>query len=127
MDALKKLDVWKRACRLSADIYKLIGGCANFGFRDQLGRSALSIASNIAEGYGRESVKERIHFLRIAKASSYEAWTQILIGIESGLIDHKVGLEKSEEIIQISKMIYGLIAHIERSAGGKDQGRNPRP
>lgn len=86
-----------------------------------MGRSALSIASNIAEGYGRESVKERIHFLRIAKASSYEAWTQILIGIESDFIDRKIGHEKSKEVIQIAKMIYGLIAHFEKSAG------DPRP
>ncbi len=127
MDALIKLDVWKRACRFSSDIFNLVDGCSSYGFKDQLGRSALSVASNIAEGYGRESIKERIHFLRIAKASSYEAWTQILIGIESGLIDRKIGLEKSEEVIQISKMIYGLIAHIERSADGKGQGRNPRP
>lgn len=115
MDALKNLEVWKRACRFSADIYRLMANCSNYSFRDQLGRSALSVASNIAEGYGREASKERIYLLRVAKGSCAEAWTQILIGIEAGFIDRENGLKKSEEAKEISKMLYGLIAYIEKT------------
>ncbi len=114
MDALKNLEVWKRACRFSADIYKYLAECSNYGYKDQLGRSALSIASNIAEGYARETPKERIYFLRVAKGSCAEAWTQILIGIEAGFIPKSVGLGLSEESEQISKMVFGLITHIKK-------------
>jgi four helix bundle protein len=114
MDALKDLEVWRRACRFSVDVYGLLAQCKDYGFRDQLGRSALSIASNIAEGYERRSVKERIQFLNVAKGSCGEAWTQLLIGIEAGFIDKAKGLEKSEEAKQIAKMIYGLITHLEQ-------------
>ncbi len=51
--AFVKIDVWKRSCRLSCELYKEIEGCKSYGFKDQLTRSALSIASNIAEGEER--------------------------------------------------------------------------
>ncbi|SCZ61352.1 four helix bundle protein [Thiohalomonas denitrificans] len=67
MDALKRLEVWKRGCRLSVDVYKALRACPEWGFRNQISSSALSIPSNIAEGYERESAKERLQFLKIAK------------------------------------------------------------
>ena len=86
LDALRSLEVWKRSCRLSVNVYKLVVGLlVNRSFRDQVARSALSIASNIAEGYERESAKDRIRFLTIAKGSCGECWTQLLIGMEAGL------------------------------------------
>ncbi|UCB56286.1 MAG: four helix bundle protein, partial [Thiotrichales bacterium] len=50
MEALKNLDVWSRACRLSVDLYKATTDCKEYSFKDQLTRAGLSIASNIAEG-----------------------------------------------------------------------------
>ena len=114
MDALKNLEVWKRACRFSADVYRHIAECRNYGYRDQLGRSALSVASNIAEGYAREASKERIYLLRVAKGSCAEVWTQIYIGVDAGLISKEDGINLTDEVKQISKMIYGLIAHLEK-------------
>ena len=115
MDALKDLKVWRLACRFSVEIYGLLANCSNYGFKDQLGRSALSIASNIAEGYERSSVKERAHFLKIAKGSSGEAWTQLLIGVEAGFIDRAKGLQAAGEAKEISKMLYGLVKYFEGS------------
>ena len=114
MDALKNLQVWQQACRFAVDIYGLVSDCRNQGFKDQLGRSALSVASNIAEGYERESTRERTRFLKIAKGSAGEAWTQLLIGMEAGFIDKAEGLERAKEIRQISKMLYALIKYIEQ-------------
>ena len=122
MDALENLLVWKRACRLSVDVYQLLSDCGNYGYKDQLGRSALSIASNIAEGYERISYKERVQFLRIARGSAAEAWTQLLIGSEAGFIDKTVALEKAEEVKQISKMLFALINSIQDRAEER-QGR----
>ena len=62
METFENLEVWRRACRLSVDVYRLVGECKEYGFKDQLSRSALSIPSNIAEGYERGSRKEFIRF-----------------------------------------------------------------
>jgi four helix bundle protein len=86
MEAFEKLEVWKRGCRLSVEIYKLLRESKEYGFKDQLFRSALSVPSNIAEGYERGSRKEYIRFLNIAKGSCGELRTQLYIGIEAGII-----------------------------------------
>ena len=67
MDALKDLDVWKRACRLSVNLYHLTSDCREYGFKDQITRAGLSIASNIAEGYERERSPLRIQFFKLLK------------------------------------------------------------
>lgn len=75
MDALESLDVWKKACQLSVTIYGLMNECRDFGFKDQITRSALSIPSNIAEGYERDYLPEMVRFFRIAKGSAGELRT----------------------------------------------------
>jgi four helix bundle protein len=116
MDALQNLDVWRRACRFSVDVYRLLEFCRDRGYRDQLGRSALSVASNIAEGYGREATKERVQFLRVAKGSCTEAWTQLLIGVEARFLAKPEAMKLATEAKEIANMILGLIRHIEASA-----------
>lgn len=106
------LDVWKRAARLCADVYKAMAGLRDFGFKDQITRSALSVASNIAEGYERDSDKDRVKFLSYAKASCAELRTQIYIGIEIGYIEKTSGLQWIDETKQLSKMIYCLMKKI---------------
>jgi len=76
------LDVWKMSARLSADIYKKLANIKDYGFKDQITRSGLSIPSNIAEGLERDSQKETIRFRSYAKGSCGELRTQIYIGIE---------------------------------------------
>jgi hypothetical protein len=66
---LEDLDVWKRSARLSANIYRHMRDVRDFGFRDQITRSALSIPSNIAEGFERDSPRDCINFLFYAKGS----------------------------------------------------------
>ena len=73
------LEVWKRSARLSADIYNELRNIKDFSFRDQLTRSGLSIPSNIAEGFERESDKECINFLAYAKGACGELRTQIIL------------------------------------------------
>ncbi len=66
--AFEKLEVWKRSCRLSCQLYQDLDSCKNYGFKGQLTGSALSIGSNIAEGEEREASNESARFLYIAKA-----------------------------------------------------------
>ena len=104
----ERLDVWKRSCRLSVDIYKYFSTCKDYGFKDQITRSSLSIASNIAEGVEKESNKEKIRFIEIARGSTAELITQIYIGIEINYINKETGLLWIKEIHEISSMLIGL-------------------
>lgn len=114
MEVLETLDVWKRACRLSVEIYRLCENSREYGFKDQITRSALSIPSNIAEGYERDSLKSRIHFLKIAKGSCGELWTQLLIGQAAGFLEKEQSILMEQEARELSKMLYGLIRYFQK-------------
>jgi four helix bundle protein len=104
----ERLDVWKRACRLSIEVYKNFIDSKDFGFKDQITRSSLSVPSNIAEGMEKESNKEKIRFIEIAKSSTAELITQIYIGIEINYIEKSLGLKWTKELDEILKMLTGL-------------------
>ncbi len=106
------LVVWKRSARLCAEVYQAFSGSRDFGFKDQITRSSLSIASNIAEGYERDTDRDRVKFLGYAKGSCAELRTQIYIGIEIGYIDKLEGLAWAEETREISCMLYGLMKRL---------------
>ena len=103
------LEVWKRSARLSADIYQGMRQVKDYGFRDQLTRAGLSVPSNIAEGFERESMRDCVNFLSYAKGSCGELRTQIYIGMEIGYIDRETGRSWIQETIEISAMLAGLI------------------
>ncbi len=103
------LEVWKRSARLSANIYKEVKNLNDFSFRDQLTRSGLSVPSNIAEGFERESEKECINFLAYAKGSCGELKTQIYIGKDIGYINNSVAKQWVKETQETSSKLAGLI------------------
>ncbi len=112
----ENLDVWKRSAALSAEIYKELARLNDFGFRDQITRSGLSIPSNIAEGFERNSVKETLNFLNYSKGSAGELRTQIFIGIKIGYISSEIGRRWINESTEISKMLYGLMKSMRNEA-----------
>lgn len=107
------LDVWKRAARLSADLFRAFSESREYGFRDQITRSALSISSNIAEGHERDTTPDYVRFLRYAKGSCGELRTQIHVGIEAGFIPPEQGHEWLRESRELSAMLCGLIRHFQ--------------
>jgi four helix bundle protein len=81
-ESFKDLEVWQRAVSLTIEIYKLTAhfpSSEQFGLTNQLRRAAVSIASNIAEGYGRATKGEYIQFLGHARGSASEVETQLVI------------------------------------------------
>ena len=102
------LEVWKRSSRLCADLYKHLQDIKDFGFRDQITRSALSIPSNIAEGVERDSKKDFARFLQYSKGSCGELRTQIYIGIDIDYIEPAVGKKWIQETKELSAMLVGL-------------------
>jgi four helix bundle protein len=107
--SFENLEVWKRSARLSATLFKRTKGIKDFGFRDQLTRSGLSIPSNIAEGFERDSSAEIARFLTIAKGSAGEAMTQIYIGIDVDYLDRAEGKQWVQELKEIGAMLGALI------------------
>ncbi|MBD3797975.1 MAG: four helix bundle protein [Campylobacterales bacterium] len=105
----KNLEVWKRSAALSSQIYLNLADLKDYGFKDQLTRSGLSIPSNIAEGLERVSDKEKNRFLDIARGSLAEVQTQIYIGMKINYIDKSTGKEWVEELEEIGKMLTGLM------------------
>jgi len=109
IEKFEDLEVWRKSVRLSIRIYQELKGCKDYGLRDQIQRSAVSIPSNIAEGYERNTNKEYIQFLYIAKGSCGELRTQLYIAGQLGIISK----ERTKELIgitkEISAMLYKLI------------------
>jgi len=103
------LEVWKRSARLSAEIYKTLADLKDFGFKDQVSRSGLSVPSNIAEGFERNSVKECMHFLAYARGSCGELRTQIYIGMNIGYIPGNIGKSWVQETRELSAMLSALM------------------
>jgi four helix bundle protein len=82
------------------------------GLSRQMERSSVSVPSNIAEGTGRKSVKEYLHFLNIACASAYELETQVLIAQR---VDYFQGADLDSLVLKIlstQKMLFGLVDSI---------------
>ena len=105
----ENLDVWKKSSNLCVEIYKNLKDCKDYGFKDQITRSALSIPSNIAEGAERFSNRETVRFLDIARGSCAELITQIYIGIKICYIEKEEGLKLKAQTEEIAKMLTNLI------------------
>lgn len=108
------MDVWKKASRLSVSIYTELADLKDFGFKDQITRSGLSIPSNIAEGFGRSSDKEKRNFLNYSKGSCAELRTQAYIGMEIGYVPKEVGRKWVTETENISSMLTGLMKYLDK-------------
>ena len=112
--SFEDLEAWKRACRLAVRIYRELKDCRDFGLKDQLTRSAVSIPSNIAEGAERGSKQEYIRFIHIAKGSAAELRTQIYIAGEIGLLDNPITTEMISELKQISAMLQSIVNTLKK-------------
>lgn len=105
----ENLIVWQKSKELCVDIYKHFNESKDFGFRDQITRSSLSIVSNIAEGFERESNKELIRFLYIAKGSCGELRSQLIVAKEISFIDQETAEKLINQAKEISYMLNSLI------------------
>lgn len=121
IERFEDLLAWQKARALTSKIYAVtrIGQFAkDFGLTDQIRRAAVSIGSNIAEGFERGNNKEFVTFLGIAKGSAGEVRSQLCTAYDAGYlsdaeITELVGLSKD-----VSKLINGLILSLRKSSIG---------
>jgi four helix bundle protein len=111
MNKFKELKVWQKTIHLVTTIYSATSGFPIeeiYGLTSQIRRCAISIPSNIAEGAGRGTKKDFSHFLDLAKGSSFELETQLIISRELRFIDQNRVESILSELDEIQKMITGL-------------------
>jgi four helix bundle protein len=106
-ESFKDLVVWQRAIQLTLAIYKLTSSfppSEQFGLTNQLRRASVSVASNIAEGYGRSTTGEYLQFLGHARGSNCELQTQLVISKELSY--------GSEESLQLAESLSGEVSRM---------------
>jgi four helix bundle protein len=125
---VEDIEAWKDARKLAAAVYKATGEGAwsrDFGLRDQVRRAVVSIASNIAEGYARESDAEFCRFLAIARGSANEAKTQFYIALNLGYVDEEVFRSVYSQIDCICGRMTNLMRYLSSKKAKKTA--DPRP
>lgn len=111
----RDLEVWQRAIELVKVIYSLCKKLPKeelYSLSDQMRRAAVSVPSNIAEGYGRSGSKDYPHFLSVALGSTYELETQLILGEELGFFEINENAEALELCGRIGMMLNKLIKRL---------------
>jgi four helix bundle protein len=112
------LEIWKDARALTRGIYQLTRDSKfskDYGLRDQIRRAAVSIMSNIAEGFERGGNQEFIQFLYVAKASCGEVRSQLYVAVDQSYVVQKDCEELRKSFRRLSIMISNLIDYLKHS------------
>lgn len=122
-EKFEELEVWKLSMDLCTEIYKLTNTelfSKDFGLKDQIRRSAVSIPSNISEGFERDSKNQFLYFLAIAKGSSGELRTQVKIAKALNYINERDFEILNEKCISTSKQLKGFINYLKQTKPKKE-------
>ena len=128
VEHFEDLEVWKLARKLTGKIYSLsrTGVFAkDFGFRDQICRAAVSIVSNIAEGFERRSNSQFVQFLAIANGSAGEVRAQLYIALDLDYITRTQFQDVFDDIVCIGKMLTSLSRHLRTTQPPNHQTTQP--
>ena len=109
--SFQKLRVWQEAEKLVVEVYHLLDSFPKFekyALSDQIRRAIVSVPSNIAEGSGRKSLKEQLHFIEISYGSLMETYNQLLIALELTYITEESVDAIKPLIDSVAKMLNGL-------------------
>jgi four helix bundle protein len=114
----RDLEVWQVAMSVAEQCYRLTQSFPReemFGLALQIRRAAASVPANIAEGYGSESKREYIQFLRIAQGSQKELETYLLLAARVGLASEEVIMSILTECERVGKMLHRLIRSLQKT------------
>jgi four helix bundle protein len=112
--SFEDLEVWKRSKDLAVVVCRESAEWRDYGLRDQIRRSAISVPSNIAEGAERNSIPEFKQFLGYAKGSSGELRTQLYIARDLDYLENDAVEQHIAECKTISGMLFNLSASLIR-------------
>ena len=109
---------WKKIRSLTKEVYRVTLSTAfskDFGLKDQIRRAAVSILSNIAEGFERGGDKEFIQFLAIAKGSAGELRAQLYVAVDQRYLSQPEFEKLAQEAREISQLISGFMRYLSQS------------
>ena len=121
MSKIKKfedIESWKSARKLTKQIYQITSAgefTRDFGLREQIRRAAVSVLSNIAEGFERGGDQEFIQFLSIAKGSCGEVRAQLYVALDQGYISQERFDTLSKIATEVGQLIFGLMKYLKAS------------
>jgi four helix bundle protein len=124
----RELLVWQKARLMCNEVYeKLSSGSfsKDYGLKDQINRSSGSVIDNIAEGFDRDGRKEFIQFLSYAKASATEVRSQLYRALDRRHINEEEFSSIDAKLIEINKMIGGLMKYLKTSELSGTKFKNP--
>ncbi|MBR4925172.1 MAG: four helix bundle protein [Prevotella sp.] len=111
MYSFESLKAWQESRKLVVDVYQLLDKFPSFeryALCDQLRRAIVSVPSNLAEGSGRTSIKEQIHFIEISYGSLMESYNQLIIAADLEYIDKQSLENLKPSINNVARMLNGL-------------------
>ena len=115
VESYRDLKVWQRAIQMTLAIYRVTTGFPKeemFGLTSQLRRAAVSVPSNIAEGYGRGTKGEYKQFLAMARGSNLEVQTQLFLATELSYGNPALLKETDDPSNEVSKMLNSLLTKL---------------
>lgn len=118
VEKFEDIDAWKCAREITRKVYQMSSTgdfSRDWGLKDQIRRSAVSIMSNIAEGFERDGNREFINYLSIAKGSCGEAKSQLYVALDQGFIDENDFRWTHEQLTKTGKMIGGFMNYLKQS------------
>ena len=118
IERFEDMDVWQHARVMAKLIYNISREgklSRDYGLRDQIQRAAVSVMSNIAEGFERGSNKEFIQFLFIAKGSAGEIRSQLYVAFDLGYIPENKFKKLNNEVLIKSQQLSGFIKYLKES------------
>ncbi len=115
IERFEDVESWKEARLLVRDVYKLLSTCKDFGFKDQMQRAAVSIMSNIAEGFDRGSNREFIQFLVIARGSVSEVKSLAYAGLDIDYVDANAFKTIVDRCTKLINLLNGFIRFLKNS------------
>ena len=128
VESWKDLEVWKMAHRVVLEVYEItksFPSSEQFRLTDQMCRAAMSVPTNIAEGKGRNSLREYLQFLSVARGSVEETKYLLLLSRDLGYLPVKRHSEIADECDQVARMLNGLRKSLKRHLPSET--RSPKP
>lgn len=116
IERFEDIESWREARLLVSEIYQLFTSIKDYGFRDQIQRAAISVMTNIAEGFDRASNKEFIQFLVISRGSVSEVKSLSYAALDIGYIDKDTFTRISERCLKLTSLLNGFIRYLKNSA-----------
>ncbi len=115
IDSFTKLKAWQEGHKLVLGVFDSFDALPrNDVLRNQISRSALSITSNIAEGFGRQSIADKKHFYIMARGSAFEVQNQLLVARDTKRISEERFRRLAEQSLDSTRLLHGLIRSLNR-------------